>query len=456
MKKVIKIKPFESELFDIAKHLVTQLKNSGYKAFCVGGCTRDMLMNVPPKEYDITTSATPEEVSNIFSHTIPVGVSFGVILVLIGHYRFEVATFRKDEGYSDSRHPDYVTYSTDEEEDVLRRDFTINGMLYDPIEEEAIDYAGGLDDIRDGIIRTIGVPLDRFSEDKLRLMRAVRFASRYGFAIEGDTYGALKELASRINLVSAERIKDELVKIITQRNPGDGLKMLRETGLLRYILPEVDIMHGVEQPPEFHPEGDVFKHTCLVLDKIYENTGGLASPELAMGGLLHDVGKPPTFSVSDRIRFNGHDKLGADMSREICRRLKFSNKQIELIYELVRDHLKFKDVFYMKKSTLKRFIGMPDFDEHMVLHLADCLASHGSTEAYDFVMKKFEELKDEEIKPEPLLGGRELIEMGYSPGPLFKEILNLVEEAQLEGEITSRSEALELVSRKYPIGKNAG
>ncbi len=456
MKKVIKIKPFESELFDVARHLVTQLRNSGYKAFCVGGCTRDMLMNIPPREYDITTSATPEEVSNIFSHTIPVGVSFGVILVLIGHYRFEVATFRKDEGYSDSRHPDYVTYSTEEEEDVLRRDFTINGMLYDPIGEEAIDYAGGLDDIRGGIIRTIGVPLDRFSEDKLRLMRAVRFASRYGFAIERDTYGALKELAPRINLVSAERIRDELVKIITQRNPGDGLKLLRESGLLRYILPEVDIMHGVEQPPEFHPEGDVFTHTCLVLDKIYENTGGLASPELAMGGLLHDVGKPPTFSVSDRIRFNGHDKLGADMSREICRRLKFSNKQIEIIYELVRDHLKFKDVFYMKKSTLKRFIGMPDFDEHMVLHLADCLASHGSTEAYDFVMKKFEELKDEEIKPEPLIGGKELIEVGYKPGPIFTEILHFVEEAQLEGEITSRSEALELVSRKYPIGKNAG
>ncbi len=455
MKKVIKIKPFESELFDIARHLVTQLKNAGYKAFCVGGCTRDMLMNVPPKEYDITTSATPEEVSDIFSHTIPVGVSFGVILVLIGHYRFEVATFRKDEGYSDSRHPDYVTYSTDEEEDVLRRDFTINGMLYDPVGEEAIDFVGGMDDIRDGIIRTIGIPYQRFDEDKLRLMRAVRFASRYGFAIERDTYGALRELASQINLVSAERIRDELVKIITQSNPGDGLGLLRETGLLRYILPEVDIMHGVEQPPEFHPEGDVFTHTCLVLDKIYENTGGLTSPELAMGGLLHDVGKPPTFSVSDRIRFNGHDKLGAEMSREICRRLKFSNKQTELIFELVRDHLKFKDVFYMKKSTLKRFIGTPDFEEHMVLHLADCLASHGSTEAYDFVMQKFEEFKDEEIKPEPLIGGRELIEMGYAPGPLFKEILNLVEEAQLEGEITNRSEALELVSRKYPIGKSA-
>jgi len=456
MKKVIKIKPFESELFDIARHLVTQLKNAGYKAFCVGGCTRDMLMNVPPREYDITTSATPDEVSRIFSHTIPVGVSFGVILVLMGHYRFEVATFRKDEGYSDSRHPDYVTYSTEEEEDVLRRDFTINGMLYDPIGEEAIDFVGGLDDIGDGIIRTIGIPYQRFDEDKLRLMRAVRFASRYGFAVERDTYGALKELASRINLVSAERIRDELVKIITQRNPGDGLKLLRETGLLRYILPEVDIMHGVEQPPEFHPEGDVFTHTCFVLDKIYENTGGLASPELAMAGLLHDVGKPPTFSVSDRIRFNGHDKLGAEMSREICRRLKFSNKQTELIFELVRDHLKFKDVFYMKKSTLKRFIGQPDFEEHMVLHLADCLASHGSTEAYDFVMQKFDEFRDEEIKPEPLIGGKELIEMGYTPGPIFTEILSFVEEAQLEGEIQNADEARKLVSRKYPIGKSVG
>lgn len=455
MKKVVRIKPIESELFDIARHLVTQLRNAGHKAFCVGGCTRDMIMDIPPREYDITTSATPDEVSKIFSHTIPVGVSFGVILVLIGHYRFEVATFRKDEGYSDSRHPDVVTYSTEEEEDVLRRDFTINGMLYDPIAGEAIDFVGGMDDIRDGIIRTIGVPYRRFDEDKLRLMRAVRFASRYGFRIEEETYSALTEHASGIVLVSGERIRDELLKIITQKNPGAGLELLRVSGLLRHILPEVEVMYGVEQPPEFHPEGDVFTHTCLVLDMIYENTGGLASPELAMAGLLHDVGKPPTFSVSDRIRFNGHDKLGADMSREICRRLKFSNRQIELIYELIRDHLKFKDVFHMKKSTLKRFIGQPDFEEHMILHLADCLASHGSTEAYEFVMNKFDEFKDEEIKPEPLLGGRDLIEMGYKPGPIFTEILNFVEEAQLEGEISSTSEALELVSKKYPHGKGA-
>ena len=456
MKKVVKIKPVESELFDIARHLVSQLRSAGHKAFCVGGCTRDMLMNIPPKEYDITTSATPDEVSKIFSHTIPVGVSFGVTLVLIGHYKFEVATFRKDESYSDSRHPDAVTYSNEEEEDVLRRDFTINGMLYDPIAEEAIDFVGGTDDIGEGIVRTIGVPYMRFNEDKLRLMRAVRFASRYGFKVEEETYKALVEHASGITLVSAERIRDELVKIITQRNPGAGLELLRESDLLCHILPEVDAMYGVEQPPEFHPEGDVFTHTCLVLDRIYDNTGGLASPELAMAGLLHDVAKPQTFSVSDRIRFNGHDKIGAEMSRDICKRLKFSNRQIELIYELIRDHLKFKDVFRMKKSTLKRFIGQTDFEEHMILHLADCLASHGSTEAYDFVMQKLEEFKDEEIKPEPLIGGRELIEMGYKPGPIFTEILNFVEEAQLEGEISDSSEARELVSKKYPLSKNAG
>jgi poly(A) polymerase len=453
MKKVVKVKPFKSELYDVGKYLVTQLRNAGHRAFFVGGCTRDTLMSVPPKEYDVTTSATPEEVSRIFSHTIPVGVSFGVILVLVGHYRFEVATFRKDESYSDGRHPDYVTYSSEEEEDVLRRDFTINGMLYDPIEEQAIDYVGGMDDIRDRTIRTIGVPYERFREDKLRLMRAVRFSSRYGFKLEEKTYEALGELAGGISQVSAERIRDELVKIITQQNPGAGLGVLRESGILRHILPEVDLMYGVEQPPEFHPEGDVFTHTCLVLDNIYREAEGNVSTELAMAGLLHDVGKPPTFSVSDRIRFNGHDKLGADMSVGICRRLKFSNRQIEIIFELIRDHLKFKDVFHMRKSTLKRFMGSPNFEEHMVLHLSDCLASHGSTEAYDYIINKLDEYRNEEIKPEPLLGGKELIEMGYTPGPLFSEILNFVEEAQLEGDIKNMEEAREIVSKKYPLDK---
>lgn len=453
MKQVEKLKPFPSELLDFARELVLELRNAGHKAFCVGGCARDTLLGIEPKEYDITTSATPEEVSEIFPHTVPIGVSFGVILVITGKYQFEVATFRKDQYYSDGRHPDSVIYSSKEQEDVLRRDFTINGMLYDPVTEEVIDYVGGIEDLNKRIVQTIGDPYERFNEDKLRMMRAIRFSSRYNFELDPETFNAIQKLAPEITQVSRERIRDEITKIISQNNPGHGLKMLSASGLLKYILPDVEIMHGVEQPPEFHPEGDVFIHTCLVLDKLYENQGGTVSPELAMGALLHDVGKPPTFSISDRIRFNGHDKLGADMSKKICRDLKFSNKQIELIYELIRDHLKFKDVFKMKKSTLKRFIGMPHFEEHMALHLADCQASHGLTAAYEFVMEKFNEFEEEEIKPPPLMTGRDLIREGYKPGPLFSEILNFVEEAQLEGDITSTEEAREAVLEKYPIDK---
>jgi poly(A) polymerase len=453
MKRVEKLKPFSSELLDVAKEVVTQLRNAGHKAYCVGGGTRDTLLKIPPDEYDITTSATPQEVSRIFPHTVPIGVSFGVILVIIGQYQFEVATFRKDQSYSDGRHPDSVTYSTEEKEDVLRRDFTINGMLYDPIKEEVIDYVNGMDDLESKIIRTIGDPYERFNEDKLRMMRAVRFSSRYNFELETNTFQAIRKLAPEITQVSSERIRDEIIKTISQENPGRGLKMLSESGLLKYVLPDIEIMKGVEQPPEFHPEGDVFIHTCLVLDKLHQNEGAVVSPELAIGALLHDVGKPPTFSVADRIRFNGHDRLGAEMSKRICRELKFSNKQIEIIYSLVREHLKFKDVFKMKKSTLKRFIGMPHFEEHMALHLADCQASHGLMGAYDFIMEKFSEFEGEEIKPAPLLSGKELIEMGYKPGPLFSEILDFVEEAQLEGEIQDEGDARKIVSQKYPVDK---
>ncbi len=454
MKHVEKLKPFPSELLDFAREVVVELRKAGHKAFCVGGCARDTLLGIEPKEYDITTSATPEEVSEIFPHTVPIGVSFGVILVITGKYQFEVATFRKDQSYTDGRHPDKVIYSSEEQEDVRRRDFAINGMLYDPIEEEVIDYVDGIRDIKSKIVQTIGDPYERLNEDKLRMMRAIRFSSRYNFELNLDTFLAIEKLAADITQVSGERIRDEITKIITQSNPGHGLNMLSVSGLLKYILPDVEIMNGVEQPPEFHPEGDVFIHTCLVLDKLHKNQAGVVSPELAIGALLHDVGKPPTFSVSDRIRFNGHDKLGADMSKKICRDLKFSNKQIEVIYALIRDHLKFKDVFNMKKSTLKRFIGMPHFEEHMALHLADCQASHGLTAAYDFVMEKYNDFEEEEIKPAPLISGRELIEMGYKPGPLFSDILNFVEEAQLEGEITNTQEAIEAVLENYPSDKD--
>lgn len=451
MTAVFRLRPFPSELFETAKSVVERLRASGYRAFFVGGCVRDTIMGTSPKEYDITTDAKPEEIMRIFSNTVPVGASFGVVLVLENRYKFEVATFRRDESYSDGRHPDSVVYTSSEREDVMRRDFTINGILYDPMTEEAIDYVGGKEDIEKGIIRTIGDPYERFNEDKLRMMRAVRFAARFKYEIEESTLRAIKKLAPLISQVSAERVRDEVVKIISQKNPGYGLRLLRETGLLVHILPEIDKMYGVPQPPKFHPEGDVFTHTCLVLDKIYEITKGEPSLELSVGALLHDVGKPDTLSIEDRIRFNGHDKVGAEIAVKICRRLRFSNKETERIKALVREHLRFKDVFNMKESTLKRFLRMPYFEDHLMLHLADCLASHGSTEAYDFVKKKLDEIKEEEIKPKPILSGYDLIEMGYKPGPIFSKILDSLEEAQLEGDVKDKEEAKRFVIERFPV-----
>ena len=446
-----KLKPFRSELFNTARMMVERLRASGHKAFLVGGCVRDTVMGSPPKEYDITTSASPEEIMRIFSNTVPIGASFGVILILEGEYKFEVATFRQDESYSDGRHPDRVIYTSSERDDVTRRDFTINGMLYDPITEEIIDYVGGLDDIKSGIVRTIGSPYERFNEDKLRMIRAIRFGARFNYEIEEETLHAIRKLAYRISDVSTERVREEIVKIITQKNPGFGLELLRQTGLLSHILPEVDKMYGVPQPPEFHPEGDVFTHSCLILDKVFEITEGDPSLELSVGALLHDVGKPVTITFEDRIRFNAHDIIGAEMAEKICKRLRFSNKDIERIEALVSEHLRFKDVFNMKESTLKRFLGMPYFEDHLTLHLADCLASHGSTEAYDFVKKKLEEFKEEEIKPKPILTGYDLIEMGYTPGPIFSEILESLEEAQLEGNVKDKEEAKKFVLERFPI-----
>ncbi len=451
MKELLELKPYTSELYDTAKKLVLRLKDEGYEAYCVGGCVRDMVLGTAPSEYDITTDATPDEVMSVFDHTVPVGASFGVVLVLEDEFKYEVATYRQDVSYSDGRRPDDVSFSTDVEQDVLRRDFTINGMLYDPITEQVIDYVGGLKDLEKKLIQTIGDAHLRFTEDKLRLIRAVRFGSRFGFEYNPDTLCAIKEMAPQIVQVSNERLRDEIVKIISQENPGKGLTALRETGILPYILPDVDKMYGVEQPPEFHPEGDVFTHTCLVLDYLYTNCNGDVGPELAMGALLHDIGKPPTYTVSDRIRFNGHDRLGAQMSKKICKELKFSNKQVERIESLVREHLKFKDVTKMRVSTLKRFIGMPYFEDHLSLHLADCQASHGMMEAYEFVREKMEEFQIEDIRPAQLLDGNDLIYMGYAPGPLFSEILNSVEEAQLEGEIQDKEQAKKFVSENYPI-----
>lgn len=440
---------FEKKNFAGALEIVKTLGEKGHEAFFVGGCVRDALLGVECDEIDIATGATPEQIQRTFPKTVAVGESFGVVLVIKENMKFEVATFRRESSYGDGRHPEYVDYTKSPEEDVRRRDFTINGMLYDPVSGELYDYVEGLGDLERRLVRTIGDPEKRFGEDRLRMMRAVRFASCLGFELDGAALSAVRNEAAAISVVSGERIREELVKILTRRNPGNGLRLLSSSGLLRHFLPEVECMHGVRQPPQFHPEGDVFEHTCLVMDMLHGNTDGRYSEELAVAALLHDVGKPPTYSESDRIRFNGHDRVGARMSEGICRRLRFSRKQIKRISELILEHLKFKDVFNMRKSTLKRFLSLPYFEEHMQMHLADCMASHGQTDAYDFIREKMEEYGREEIKPPPLLNGRDLIDLGYSPGPVFSEILGQVEELQLENRLSSKEEAIEFVLKNY-------
>lgn len=444
-----KLDKFEGSYYNAAKSIIKTLRDNGHKAFLVGGCVRDALLGIEPREYDITTSATPGEVQKLFKRNVSIGESFGVILVLIDDLQFELATFRQESEYTDGRHPSNVQYTDSEVEDVIRRDFTINGMLYDPIEECLLDHVAGETDLKKGLIRTIGNAGERIKEDKLRMIRAVRFSSRFDFKMEKDTLAAIKEHSLLISSVSNERVRDEIVKIITQDNPGNGLKLLSETGLLKEILPDVAAMIGVEQPPQFHPEGDVFIHTCLVLDKLYEVTGGIYSGELAMGALLHDVGKPPTFEISDRIRFNGHDRVGAGMAKGICRNLKFSKKQTERIISLIREHLKFKDVKNMRESTLKKFLATPYFEEHLTMHLADCLASHGITGIYEYLKDKLETLEEDEIKPPPLVNGEDLIKLGFKPGPLFKKILDKVEEQQLEGIVANREEALAFIKNNF-------
>ncbi len=434
-----------SKLRDKALEIVKALRKAGFRAYWVGGCVRDLVMGQEPQDYDVATDARPEQIMKLFPKTVPVGVSFGVVKVLVEDCDFEVATFRSDGRYLDGRHPIEVHFSS-EKEDALRRDFTINGMFFDPIEDLLIDYVGGKQDIEAKLIRCIGNPNQRFAEDKLRLIRAVRFTARFGYRIEPSTHQTLVALAPQILEVSAERIRDELAKILMGPRPGQGARLLHQTGLLKVILPEVAAMEGVQQPPEFHPEGDVLTHTLLLLDKMRS-----PSFELAFGALLHDVGKPPTFAIKDRIRFDNHSEVGSQMARAIGHRLRFSNQQIEVIAELVRDHLRFKDVRNMRSSTLKRFLRNPNFTEHLELHRLDCLASHGDLSNWEFCKQKLDELEPEEIRPKRLLTGDDLIGLGYPPGPQFAKILTVVEDAQLEGKVTTKEAAVQLVKKEFPL-----
>jgi poly(A) polymerase len=442
--------------------IIQTLRQQSFQAYLVGGCVRDLLLKREPADYDIATSATPEQVMDIFPDTYAVGAQFGVVLVPLPEEQrasggenilqktdaVEVATFRSDLGYSDGRRPDEVRFSQDPREDVARRDFTINGMLLDPITGELLDFVGGREDLDAGIIRTIGDPARRFAEDKLRMLRAVRFAARFEYAIEPETLAAIQHLAPEIQVVSRERVRDELTKMLTEGHGRRAFLLLDESGLLRQVLPEISAMKGVQQPPEFHPEGDVFAHTLLLLDHLPHP----CSPALAWGALLHDVGKPATFRVApDRIRFDDHVHVGVKIAGEICRRLRFSIGDAEQVLALVDNHMRFGHVTRMKESTLKKFLRLPGFDEHMALHRADTLASHGNLSTYKLIQNKLAEIPPEKMRPEALVTGDDLIAAGYPPGPRFREILEAVEDAQLEGRLTSRDAALEFVERDFPL-----
>ena len=442
-----------------ALHVVRELRRHGFQSYLAGGCVRDMLLGSEPTDYDVTTDATPNEMMRIFPETYAVGAQFGVVLVPVPKdgrefepaappHPIEVATFRSDGIYSDGRHPDQVQYSKSPEEDVQRRDFTINGLLMDPLDNDRVlDFVGGRADLSAGIIRAIGDPERRFQEDKLRMLRAVRFATRFGYTIDPPTFTAIQKLAAMIHQVSRERVRDELTKMLTEGHARQAFELLDQSGLLQEVLPEIRRMHGVEQPAQFHPEGDVWVHTMRLLEQLPAN----CSRTLAWGALLHDVGKPPTFRVApDRIRFDGHVEVGVRIANEICRRLNFSNDDTAEIEALVANHMRFKDVERMKPATLKRFLRMPQFDEHMELHRMDCVASHGDLGLYEYAAEKLRTIPPEEIRPEPLITGDDLINLGYTPGPRFKEILARVEDAQLEGKIHSREEAVEFVTRDFP------
>lgn len=451
--------PHYVEAFFVAR----RLRVRGFAAYFAGGCVRDLLLGVEPKDFDVATSAPPDEVQKSFPRTEAVGAHFGVVLVVATRdgerIATEVATFRHDGAYSDGRRPDAVRFSEDPREDVLRRDFTINGLLLDAIAFEegdaiescVLDFVGGRSDLHAKLVRAIGEPALRFSEDKLRMLRAVRFAARLGFEIEHRTFSAMRAQATSIDQVSAERVRDELTRILTEGAARRGVELLDASGLLAQVLPEVVRLKGVEQPPQYHPEGDVWVHTLMLLEHLPAG----ASTTLAWGMLLHDIGKPATFTPpdparpGDRIRFNGHVEVGIAVARRILNRLRFSNEECTQILALIEHHMQFGDIMKMKESTLKRFLRLPKFDEHLALHYADVMSSNRNAELYEFAKRHYEDTPPEHVRPPLLVTGNELIAAGYKPGPRFKAMLMVAEDAQLEGRVHSTEEALAMIAETF-------
>jgi poly(A) polymerase len=441
----MKISPME----EAARRIALRLRESGHIAYFAGGCVRDLVRGLAPKDFDVATDAPPEIVQKIFPHTYAVGAKFGVIVVVENGTNFEIATFRSDDAYVDGRRPSAIHFSSPEE-DAKRRDFTINGMFLDPVANEVIDFVGGRADLEAKLVRAIGEPAQRFTEDRLRMLRAVRFAAVLDYKVDHQTWDALVANAASINEISAERIREELVRIFLSPQRVRGWDLLDSSGLMRAILPEVEAMKGCLQPEQFHPEGDVFQHTRLMLSLLPEKV----SVPLVCSVLFHDVAKPVTATVDEtgRIRFNEHDRIGAEMTEAIMGRLRFSRAEIDATVEMVRQHMVFKDVPKMRVAKLKRFMARPTFEDELELHRVDCASSHRMMDNYEFLLCKREEFANEPIIPPPLVRGGDLIALGLKPGPRFGEILEAVETRQLEGTLRNREEALEWLKREYSLG----
>lgn len=435
----------------LAADIVKALRTRGHQAFFVGGCVRDRLWAITPKDFDVSTDALPQQITSLFPGSQLVGAKFGVVLVRqTSEVQVEVATFRSDGEYFDGRRPQNVRFESDPARDAQRRDFTINGLFEDPLSGRIYDFVDGQADLRRRILRAIGTPARRFEEDHLRLLRGVRFAARFHLFVEEETMRGMQRLAPQIKGISAERIRDEIDRILIEGSARSGFELLDESRLLVHILPEVKAFQGVEQPPQFHPEGDVWKHVLLMLENMHQPTS-----TLAWGVLLHDVGKPATFRIADRIRFDGHAEVGTELARNVLTRLKVSNQDVDRICALVANHMRFKDVPSMRLSTLKRFLRTPHFDEHLELHRLDCLASNGRTDVYEFVTDKLREMDGEQLRPPRLLTGDDLIKAGYAPGPSFRKVIELAETAQLEGELSDREEALAFARKIFSSGELA-
>lgn len=425
-------------------HVASSLRGAGHSVFLVGGCVRDRLLSLPVHDLDLATSAPPELIARLFPDAQHVGAHFGVFLLRRGAHELQLATFRSDNSYLDGRRPSSVTFESDPRADVLRRDFTINALLEDPFTGEITDYVNGLADLRARLIRAIGAPRARFAEDHLRLLRAVRFAARLAFDIHPDTFDAIRALAPSIHAIAPERVRDELSRILTEGHPRRGFELLDASGLLAEILPEVARMKGVRQPPEFHPEGDVFVHTLGLLDHLPPQP----PLELALAALLHDVGKPVTQTFEDRIRFSGHDRAGAEIARAILARLRYSNSTIDAVVALTAQHMRFNDAPKMTASTFKKFVRQPIFDTLLELHRLDLLSSQRPLLSYHTIRERRDSIPPEHLRPAPLLTGDDLIALGLRPGPAFRKILHDLEEAQLDGRISTRAEA-EAFLRNY-------